>query len=197
MSSRLQVVTCTTSLTCKQNYSVKVKVWHSLTVHYEEHVQSIWSEFERRFADCIHGACRQLYVLSIWCKYWCWWHCHQSQISFCLGKLRSWGWDSDKTLQNDIEIKARSTWWACIVLETIDGGEVSQSQKMCLEPDGSFWINLFERVCFLAHENHQVQVQINNDWRPPCSLPKPCNQLLHSWLREASLHLPVPCLPLR
>ena len=34
---------------------------------------------------------------------------------------------------------------------------------MCLEPDKSFWINLFVWVCFLAHENHQVQVQIDNE----------------------------------
>jgi len=35
------------------------------------------------------------------------------------------------------------------------------------------------------------RLQINNDWKPPRRLPTPCNQLLHSWLREASLHLPV------
>jgi len=38
--------------------------------------------------------------------FWCWWHCHQSQVTFDvgdiatkvtfrLGKLRSWGLDSD------------------------------------------------------------------------------------------------------
>lgn len=39
------------------------------SVRYEEHVQSISSEFEKRFTDCIHRACSQLYVLSIWCEY--------------------------------------------------------------------------------------------------------------------------------
>ena len=57
---------------------------------------------------------------------------------------------------------------------------------MCLEPDRSFWINLFLWVFSLAHEHHEVQVQISKYWYQPCSLPTPCNQLLHSWLIEAS-----------
>jgi len=72
--------------------------------------------------------------------------------------------DEILTLQNDFEIKVRSTsaqpdehvvFWI-----STGGGWVSQSQ-MRLEPDCSVWINLFLRVRFLAHEHHKVQVQIN------------------------------------
>jgi len=27
--------------------------------------------------------------------FWCWWHCHQSQVTFRLGKLHCWWLDSD------------------------------------------------------------------------------------------------------
>ena len=87
--------------------------------------------------------------------------CRQNRIHFDLESSALE--DEILTLQNDVEIKASQT--------SAQPGEYVVFWKLLVEkyPNlrrralNSFWINLFVRVYFLTHENHQVQEQINHD----------------------------------
>ena len=102
---------------------------------YEEHVQSISSEFERRFTDFAS--------IEPVASYMCYPFGASIDVGDIAAKVKSLFdlessalEDEILTLQNDIEIKAGSTSvqpGEHSVLETTGGGEASQSQKMCLE----------------------------------------------------------------
>lgn len=126
------------------------------SARYDKQVQSIFSEFEKRFTDFTSIECFpfgvSIDVDDIDSKVVSLFHLDSSAAENLI-----------LTLQNDIDIKSRAT--PGMVLEHTARTKVSHPRKMCLEPDSPLWINLYLWFCFLSHENHQVQstVQLHND----------------------------------
>ena len=57
---------------------------------------------------------------------WCWWHCHESQVTFRLGKLHSWG-------QGHYSLRAESLWGAPESPNNIKSRLLSSIQCICFQ----------------------------------------------------------------
>lgn len=117
-----RAVTCKTFLICEQNFSVRAKTLHSLM---ESVIKSILSEFVRRLTDFASIEPFASYLCFFFCEgYWCglWHHCF------------TW---------IPVQFRMRFSHCTQVTVRSNPGQYLSQPEKMCLQPDSTFWVNLF------------------------------------------------------